>query len=412
MASIAAAPTASQERISELDIIRGFALFGVFWINMTDHVGYVVPPEHAAALASAPVDEVVEFVARWLMGGKALALFSMLFGFGFAIFYDRASARGVDATRLYLRRLTILLLIGLAHVSLVWFGDVLHQYAIAGFLLLATRRWPSWLLFALGVALAVLLMPLVAALASLVYAGLPPWHATWEEAQQLRWVVFLGSDYLAYVAANVRSVWIELYAVPLGYFILAFIFGRFLLGGWIYRQGWLQNPEAHAAGFRRWAPILILSGLLLSGLRPFLGLAGLLDGALGQPARWLQEVGTVLLALGYGAGLVLLCRSPAWRRRLGGLGAVGQMALTNYIGQSLAYMFVLYGLGLGLMASLGATLGFAIVLVAFGLQMLFSLWWLARYRFGPLEWLWRSATYGEWQRLRRQERAPAPAAAE
>jgi len=398
-----AAPTANQERISELDIIRGFALFGVFWINLTDHIGFAAASEHASVLATAPVDGVIRFLSSWLMHGKALALFSMLFGFGFAVFYDRAIARGDDATRLYLRRLTILLAIGLAHISLLWFGDVLHQYAMAGFLLLLTRRWPAWFVLVLGTTLALVLMPVVGTLAPLFYAPEPaPWVATWAEAHQLRWAVLRNSDYAAYVATNVRTVWIEFYAVPLGYFIIAFIFGRFLLGGWIYRQGWLQDPAAHAAGFRRWAPILLVGGLLLSGQRPFLDLAGLSDGALDRPTRFLQEAGTVLLALGYAGGLVLLCRSPAWHRRLAGLGAIGQMALTNYLMQSLVYMFVLYGFGLGLIVYLGATLALAIALLFFAFQMLFSRWWLARYRFGPLEWLWRSGTYARWQPLRRE----------
>ena len=117
-----------------------------------------------------------------------------------------------------------------------------------------------------------------------------------------------------------------------------------------------------------------------------------------------------MLALGYGCGLVVLCQSVWWKRRLSGLGAVGQMALTNYLMQSLVYMFALNGFGLGWMRYAGAATCLGLAVAVFALQILFSRWWLARFRFGPAEWLWRWATYGHRPPLRRMEAAAsAPA---
>jgi uncharacterized protein len=227
-----------------------------------------------------------------------------------------------------------------------------------------------------------------------------------------RWDVMLGRDYAAFVRENLSMAGPELYYSPLGYSLLGMILGRFLLGTWIYRQGWLQDTARYAAGFRRALPWLLALGLGMAAVGP---LVQLLDLAARGPARIGLELVTsasqLVLALAYGCGIVVLCRSDTWRRRLSGLGAVGQMALTNYLAHSLVYLFVLNGFGLGLLAYAGSTVLTLLAVVVFALQIVFSRWWLARFRFGPLEWLWRSATYGRWQPFRSTPAAgPTPAA--
>src|SRR3712207_5987562 len=109
------APTGRGERIGELDIIRGFALFGVLWMNLFAHAFLVIPPEALKALPTARLDNIVGHLSLRLMSGKAQALFSMLFGFCCAILTERAAARGANATAIYVRRLAILFIVGLAH---------------------------------------------------------------------------------------------------------------------------------------------------------------------------------------------------------------------------------------------------------------------------------------------------------
>jgi uncharacterized protein len=406
------APVARQDRISEIDIIRGFALFGVLWVNLLQHADLAIPQEHLATLPTASIDNVVNIVSRWLAQAKAQALFSMLFGFGFAIMMDRLEQRGVDGTRIYLRRLTILLAIGLVHLFLLWSGDIVHSYAMMGFLLLLTRRWPAWLLIGVGVALALLTLPSLIAYETIAFTDGPaPWLAEQVAGQSRRWVLLQGSDYGAFVAENVRLVFSEIYVFPVGPVVLGWILGRFMIGAWIYRQGWLQVPDRHAAFFRKWTAILLPAGLLLGGLRMITHFLGIRISGLGEVLFFaVLWTGILIQALGYAAGIVVLCRKPAWRRRLSGLGAVGQMALTNYVMQSFFFLFVLYGFGLGLLPWNGATFSLAFALALFAFQIAFSRWWLARYRFGPLEWVWRSLTYGERQPMRLRP-PPEPAAA-
>jgi uncharacterized protein len=125
----------------------------------------------------------------------------------------------------------------------------------------------------------------------------------------------------------------------------------------------------------------------------------------GWTGQTVNQLATLVLAVGYGSGIVLLHLSGRFAVLFAGLQAVGRMALTNYLTQSLFYVFAIYGFGLGLMAWLGATLSLALAVAFFSVQIVFSRWWLARYRFGPLEWLWRWLTYGERPGIRLQPAA-------
>ena len=407
------APTAGDERIGELDIIRGFALFGVLWVNMYGYPEYIVSGDRIVHLWGETLDHAVGLFTEWVAYGKAQALFSMLFGFGFAILSDRTEARGLDARILYLRRILILLAVGVAHVLLLWAGDILHAYALMGLVLMMTRKWPSRLVLGLGLALS--LGTAVAGdlwLTAITPEGRQPAvFALTHAGMERRWDVFLGHDYAAYVRELWSMIGPEFYGSPLGYVFLGTILGRLLIGAWIYRQGWMQDTARYAAGFRRALPWLLIGGLAIAAVDPVMAAlrVAIPQGAEHAPA-FIKQLGQLVLALGYGCGLVVLCQSAWWKRRLSGLGAVGQMALTNYLMQSLVYMFVLNGFGLGWMRYAGATACLGLAVVVFALQILFSRWWLARFRFGPAEWLWRWATYGHRPPLRRTEAAAsAPA---
>ena len=392
------APTGVSDRIGELDIIRGFALFGVLWMNVEGMGGFVVPREAVHGLTQFKVlEDVVGFLSVQMMGGKAQALFSMLFGFGFAIMMDRIGARGGNGTAVYLRRLAVLLAISVAHASLLWMGDILNAYALMGFLLLLTRRWSDGWLLTVGVILTGLLPSGIMAWYQITGDGGPPGFVAMMEAgaARLEPLVLNGDDYFAFVATSFRGAFLEFFTEPLALSYFGWILGRFMIGSWIYRQGWLQAPERHLKGFAVVAATLIPVGLLLQMTRPIMRSLELEPMTWAQPLfRGLNPAVAVILAIGYAALIVILCQWPTMRRRLSSLGSVGQMALTNYLTQSLFFVFVLYGFGLGLLPWMGPTLALVFSVGVFALQVLFSRWWLARHRFGPAEWLWRWATYG------------------
>ncbi|NJC41496.1 uncharacterized protein GGQ87_001754 [Brevundimonas alba] len=397
-------PTAQADRIGEVDIIRGFALFGVLWMNVLGMGDFLVPADKIHGLTELPtLEKIVGFASHLLMGGKAQALFSMLFGFGFAIMMERIGQRGGNGTRIYLRRLTVLLIVGLAHVLLLWMGDILNAYAAMGFLLLLTRKWPGKLLLAVGVFLAGVLPGLLMLYYQLAYPDVPPpFLAIFDAGAASRWPFVMGHDYPAFVVAMFRGTFFEFYGQPIAFSYLGWILGRFMIGSWIFRQGWLQAPQRYLTGFSIVAATFIPLGLMLTLLRPIMKSLELKPMVWAQPIfRGLNPVAEVILALGYGALIIILCQLPRVRRFLSGLGSVGQMALTNYLTQSAFFFVFLYGFGFGLLPWMGPTLSLAFALVVFAVQIVFSRWWLGRYAYGPAEWLWRWATYGVKPALKR-----------
>jgi uncharacterized protein len=393
-----AAPTGGSERIAVVDVIRGFALFGVLWVNLLMHRGNAMPYDALDSLPTAWLDDWLGFVTLWLMQGKAQALFSLLFGFGFANIMARLERRGAPPG-IFLRRIGVLMLFGLANLFLLFAGDILTAYALMGALLYLTRNWSTRSLVLVGLPVAVLGMPALLVVSAMAWDSPPYWYALWEEGAAIRAEVFLQGDYHAYVAELWRSAWVEWWTIPPVLPHLAQILGRFLLGSWIFRKGWLGSPAEHRAVFVRTAAIGLPAGFVLSGLSVSIVRFQYAPEWLGSG---IEQTAALVMALGYGAAIVLLHLAGRMQRLFAGFEAVGQMALTNYIAQSLFYLFVLYGFGLGLMAWLGATLSLALAVGFFAIQAVASRWWLARYRFGPLEWLWRSLTYGERQAMRRE----------
>lgn len=389
-------PIAGGERLDHVDAIRGLALFGVLLVNLYTHAELVLTEASVAAMPTAAIDPVFGFVIDVLWEGKAQALFSMLFGFGFALQMQRLSARGADATAVYLRRLGILLVLGFAHLFLLFIGDILHLYALMGFALLLARPLPDRVLLWAGLALSILAWPLfyLWLAASAPPGGEPPLEQAWAQGVVIRDALFRGNDYSAFVAEAWRGNFAEYLATPMFPTFCAYVFGRFLLGYWVARRGFLTDPAAHEALLATLRPILLWGGVGLALLVQGLWHADESLPLLAVFAAPLEEVSKLALAAAYALWVLHWVRSGRFAALTRGLAAVGRMALTNYLMHSLVYLFVLYGFGLGLLPYTGALVSLALALGVFALQIALSHWWLARRRFGPAEYLWRWATYG------------------
>jgi uncharacterized protein len=185
-------------------------------------------------------------------------------------------------------------------------------------------------------------------------------------------------------------------------FMLPVIFAMFLLGLYAGRRRLLHEPERYPRLLRWLAGWGLLLGLLcnlsyvvvsecVSRLEPSWATLG---------AYWVYAVGTPLLSFGYAAGIVLLVQHEPWRRRLAPLAAVGRMALTNYLLQTLICTTLFYSYGCGWFGKVGPAVGALLTIAIYAVQVPLSVWWLNRFRFGPAEWLWRCLTYGRWQRMR------------
>ena len=404
----AAVPVDRADRIRDIDVIRGVALFGVVWMNLADTTARLMPAAVKAALPTAAADRVMAFLGDWVISGKAQCQFGVLFGVGFALFTERVARRRADAGQVYARRLTFLLALGLLHFFLLWWGDILHDYAAVGFLLLLTPRLSDRALIGLALALLLCSGPAVQ-LWSTYLAGDEgaAHHAQLALLHTALWRALTGGHYVSLIHCTAWRADLT-YANPRVLAYLGMLAGQFLLGAWIFRKGWLQDTAGHIDLFRRLAATALPAGLLAALVAPIIEALGVTwHGATGALLNVITNTATLSLALGYASLLVLACRHWTNAALVTGLAAFGRMALTNYVAQSIFILFVFDGFGLGLMRSSGAAVDVLLALVFAASQIAISVWWLGVFRFGPLEWLWRSATYGQWQRLRQIDSAPA-----
>jgi uncharacterized protein len=408
-------PVSSEERVQVMDVLRGVALFGVFLVNMTSFAASnsMATEQQLLSLPTAPLDFTLLDLIEWLFVDKANTFFAFLFGLGFYLQMDRLEARGADFDRLYLRRLTVLLVIGLIDNFFLWTWDILHLYALAGFVLFAMRKLGNRALLALGVILGLFGRTLQMALVE--FTGLATWtqqsDVYGEAAALVRQKISESGDYLALVKNFYDYTLIDYLASGLivGWFIYAL--GRFLIGAWVGRHGWIARARDFLPQWRTLARWTLPLGLILEGVATLLAKSPLLPD---WKHRWffttqVHSLALPVLATGYVSALVTLFHSPRGVRWLAPFAWSGRMALTNYLTQSVIYGFVLFGIGPGLALAghIGTTALSGIVIVAYAAQIAFSRWWLSRYAYGPAEWVWRALTYGTRPRMRLATRAVA-----
>lgn len=382
--SVVPAPVIPEARLGTLDALRGLALFGVLAINLESEFRVSIFRQFLPGGPDTTVDRWIDAVLMIFIDMKAFALFSLLFGIGLAIQFERL-ADDPRRTVLLLRRLLILLGFGLVHLFLIWNGDILTEYAVAGLIVLPLLFGPRWLL-ATG---SVVFLTLYAAQAfrpPLVAFPGPDWLVRQVEAADRIYATGSFSDILAFRIAEVAGF------VPLHVFVLPRTLGLFLLGALAWRSGLVRNAS-------RCAGWLWCSGILASGSGIALTLATSARSVSGWPSLGRAGIvaaplGTILLALGYALLVFALGQTRAGRRGLAWAEPVGRMAFTNYVVQSLVLGFIFYGYGLGLFGKLGLASGLGIALAVYGAQVVVSAMVLRRCRYGPLEWLWRTLMYG------------------
>jgi len=392
-----AAPVQATERMDTLDAVRGAAVLGILLANVVAMSGLpFLPPDHYRSLPLAEWHEPTFFFVLFVIEAKFYSLFSLLFGVGFAVFIQRAAARGADPAALFKRRLAGLLIIGLVHTFLIWMGDILATYAVIGFALVPFIRRDDRTV--LRWAVAMLLLPI--ALYGLMLLGAsampaPPQPAAGGGAPpQFLMDAAAGFATGSYADVLKGNVIFTMAQIVRRFLLMFFprVFGMFLLGFYIGRRNMFANLDAHRTLLRRVFAWGTIAGLPLA----FIG-ARLEGNSMGVPnltgllETTVKSIGVPVLSLGYAAGLCLLFqRSRAMRRAFA---PAGQMALTNYLMHSVAALAIFYGIGLGLFGRVPLIICLAGAVLFFALQMAVSRVWLSIAAFGPAEWLWRMFTY-------------------
>lgn len=407
------APVQTPERLEPLDVLRGFALLGILAMNiraMAAPFGSYVYPyalfDYDGANRAAYIFTSVVFDL------KMMGVFSMLFGAGVLLYAGKPTASGKAPRGLWFRRMFWLLLIGLVHAYLIWDGDILVPYALCGILVLWwVRRLPAW-------ALATLSVLFLAVGAGLNVGHGLSWNSMSEAERAAEAQFFMPSraeaeqqlaamhgSYLQVVAHRAPFV----FMAQTLYFLVFFLWrcaGMMMLGMALYKWGFLDG-RLSAAAYVRTAAVCLLIGLALASY----GMRELERVRFAMPERTIADLwnyaGAVLASVGYAAVLILLVTRDAIRGLRRRLAAVGQMAFSNYLFQSVVTSVLFLGWGLGLAGRFDYAEQLIVVAGIWAFQLAVTPLWLARYRFGPAEWLWRSLTYWKRQPMRR-DATPSP----
>ncbi len=402
-------PTLASERYRILDLLRGFALLGVLLANMSSHSGYFfLSDARKEMLPTAEADHAIMWVLHFLVEGKFYSIFSLLFGIGFALQLKRSGEKGVQFGGRFARRIGILFLIGLVHALFFYVGDILTVYAITGIFLLLFRKAGDR--FLLRSAIVFMLLPILQYLIFWIPALLnpaapppPPADPNAPSFFDQLLLQYQTGGFIETIPTNIGGLlfgrWPDLLFTGRLFRIMAmFLLGFYATRKMIYAD--LTDNRHLLKKIMTWGAVIgfpcngVLAVMMENDAYESLAPAGIIVPIVygfGVPALALFYTAAVALTYEKNKNTILRIFAP-----------VGQMALTNYIMQSLIACVIFKGYGLGYFGTLGPLplMGLAVLIFAF--QLLFSHWWLKRFRYGPMEWLWRSATYGKWQGMRKE----------
>lgn len=393
-------PVRAQERIVSLDVLRGFALFGILLMNIQSfsmpEAAYFIPLAYGDMTGA---NRIVWWFSHLFADQKFMTLFSMLFGAGIVLMTAKAKRGGRRSWWLHYRRMFWLLVIGLLHAYLLWSGDILVLYAVCGFIVYWCRNWSARWQLAVGIVVfsvgpllglagsQMLAMAPAEMRAELVADFWPPPHVIQAELAAYR------GGWLEQMSARVPTA-VEMETMALLYWGFWRAAGLMLMGMALFKWGVFSGDRS-----ARFYAVLIAVGALLAlpviaygayqnfrqGWEPIYARLG--------PGYQINYWASVFVSLGY-VGVIIFWLRAGWLPWLQhAVAAVGRTALTNYLAQTILATFIFYGHGLGLFGSVSRAQQLLVVLGIWTVELIISPLWLRYFRFGPAEWLWRSLTY-------------------
>lgn len=393
-------PILPQERTASVDVLRGFALLGVVIANLISFASFVMPAALIEQATAGRINHIYETLFTVLVDNKFVTLFSLLFGYGFGVLIERLKQKGVQPVRFYSWRMLLLLIAGSLHIFL-WWGEILHIYAVCGLCMLlfmnaSDRNLLLWAaFFMLGASLFVRYMMIrTGAFDPAISEGIYAAYLETSLRPDVASVFKANWQLHEYIYVQCLAEWTELCQAM----------SKFLIGYWVLRKGILTHTEKRGLYIRRTLPIAAPVALLyIIQTTWFIEFHPKVKHlALRLLIYDFVRIGVLALTLTYCALLVMWYHRKPGSLILQGFRYVGMMSLTNYLMHTLAYVFLLHGVGLGWMGRLNVveTLGVGLAIYAF--QIFFSTWWLRHFRFGPAEWVWRQLSYRQWIDIRKK----------
>jgi len=415
----AISPVSGTERLHSVDVVRGAAILGILVVNM----GLFFSPIYLELLGPAWYDSNLDRIVKKgivaFAQGKFYTIFSILFGFGLAIQLERFRAGGMAFGNFWVRRMLVLLTIGLIHGLFIWFGDILTWYALGGLALFLFRNAKPltlkiWaivllvvpLLLMVGLTLLIILAGTVPAASEEMTQGFEEQALAIETALEEAQDRYPVAGFAEIVRLNVDQ-WKQVASFVV--FMLPNVVGMFVIGLLFARHRLFHDTAAHLPKIRTALRWLIPLAVATNGTCALLygGFSLIVPSGTSLVYTIVSAIGQLSGCLTYIFLLLVAFHSPRAHRFVAPIGAVGRMALTNYLTHSIVFTTLANGYGAGLYNRVSLFAGLLLTLATFVIQIALSNAWLRRFRFGPLEWVWRSLTYGKFQPLRRAPEPPA-----
>ena len=408
--------TTGAARHISLDAMRGFAVMGILAMNIVAFAmpfwAYVTPLAYGGETAADRAAWVISYV---LLDGKMRGFFSLLFGASMMLIIERADARHESAAKVHYSRLFWLAIFGLAHFYFIWFGDILFLYAAVGCVAFLFRQWEpdrliKWALIIFATHLLLFGVQFVGLQVIQFLGSQPGASADWVKQYKdiiaspefdfdiAKQLAAHRGDYGGIVAAKLGD-----WGKPFGGVVQSIgeTLPLMMLGMAMKKNGFLTGDWGRA-DYIRWTRKMIIPGLILSSLVAAMVVMSNYDKITAVAAFFIwSAIPRTMLTVGYAAVLMLLIARYAGSTFIARVAAAGQAAFTNYLGTSIIMTTIFYGYGLGLYGDISRVGLWAFVIGTWAVMLLWSKPWLEHFRYGPLEWLWRSLARMKIQPLRR-----------
>jgi uncharacterized protein len=396
------------KRINSIDALRGFALAGVAIVHMLEQYMAGPAPEGFMEGINGIPDQIVQGFITIFFTGKFFALFSILFGLSFSIQMESADQKGLRFEGRFLWRAVLLFVFGYIH-QLFYRGDILTIYAVlAPFLIPFYRISTKWIFICVGL----IFLGIPKFLAFLIFGSesLTGIHSMMEKDHELITLYFdtiQNGSILEVFKANAGYGMLTKIDFQLSFFgRFYFTFGYFLIGLWLGRIGLFKDLLSYAKSIKNvmlWSIVGVLVSIALM-VTTFALAPKPIDNSSWQFVLgmnffdWISvSMASIILC-----GFLMLYQRPSWAKSLSFFAPYGRMALSNYLMQSVIGTFIFFGWGLRYLGQIRFLYLFVMALILIFLQTIFSKYWLKKFKYGPLEWLWRSGTYLEWQPMLRK----------
>jgi uncharacterized protein len=384
-------PISEHERIRSIDAMRGFAILGIFLTNMIDFHSpmlYLNPQIWWSSKTDQTVYNLIDFFVQ----ASFYPLFAMLFGFGLMTMRQNAISKGYAFLPIALRRLSLLLLIGCIHAFFIWHGDILTNYAVFGLIALLFLGLSGRSLFLTGVLtyfIPNLLLGLLLLLGTLVSPNSMSDFYKHDDAYQAV-EAYQNGDFMEITAQRIYD-WSQVNSIDNAVILFFTIFPFLLIGAGAAKLNWIRKVRQHQKRVIFLLVLLVITGGLLKFL-PF--------AVRNIFSEYVQDIfGGPLFAISYALIIILLMEKYAIK--LAYFQAVGKLAFSNYLFQSIVATLIFYNYGLGLYSKISVVTGTILAITIFIIQVYVSSIWVKNFHYGPMEWIWRAVSYWKKPRWKR-----------